>query len=291
MDDINRSPVKLVLTDVRGKGLSDRVQIKLYNQRAQSLNQSFAVDLKGRGATLKDVPAFPFGLAEAFINPNKYRFKSIFVNVPAGKPGAIEEILFVEPARVQPSFPSFTEIQSESQWKELARILSESGIDNAAAWNKLKDLQKAGLLNIHAKTQNQLVKSGSAVLTFIQKVTRFEPARIFALVRPELIGLVREFPEGFHPVPGTLHEFPSGWKLIEPSGSFKTYDKAGNLQITFAQNAAGQFMTDIDLDDHQGIEHAADVLKHKITGKDTHPYDIHEILIFFQGLDPGYELS
>ena len=49
-------------------------------------------------------------------------------------------------------------------------------------------------------------------------------------------------------------------------------------------------MADIDLDDHKGIQHAADVLKHKITGKDTDPYDIHEILIYFQHLDPGYRL-
>lgn len=50
-------------------------------------------------------------------------------------------------------------------------------------------------------------------------------------------------------------------------------------------------MADIDIDDHQGIAHAADVLKHKITGQDTHPFDIHQILIFFQGVDPGYEIN
>jgi hypothetical protein len=49
-------------------------------------------------------------------------------------------------------------------------------------------------------------------------------------------------------------------------------------------------MADIDLDDHKGLQHAADVLKHKITGKDTDPYDIHEILVYFQHLDVGYRL-
>lgn len=70
----------------------------------------------------------------------------------------------------------------------------------------------------------------------------------------------------------------------------RSLDAAGNLQLTFARNVQGDLKADIDIDDHQGTEHAADVLKHKITSKDTHPYDIHEILIYFQGLDPGYQL-
>ena len=40
-----------------------------------------------------------------------------------------------------------------------------------------------------------------------------------------------------------------------------------------------------------GIQHAFDVIKHKVTGRDTHPYDIHQILIFFQDIHPGYELD
>ena len=49
----------------------------------------------------------------------------------------------------------------------------------------------------------------------------------------------------------------------------------------------GAFVADIDLDDHAGLEHAADVLKHKFSGKDTDPYDIHEILVHFHNIDPG----
>jgi hypothetical protein len=63
----------------------------------------------------------------------------------------------------------------------------------------------------------------------------------------------------------------------------------GNLQLTFATNAQEQFAVDADLDDHQGIKHAFDVIKHKFSG-DTHPYDIHEVLVKFHGIDPGYRL-
>jgi hypothetical protein len=78
---------------------------------------------------------------------------------------------------------------------------------------------------------------------------------------------------------------------VTPNGSFKTRDTAGNLQLTFARHPDGRMMADIDLDDHQGIAHAADVLRHKISGKDTHPYDIHNILVLFQNCDPGYSLA
>ncbi|MFQ5738098.1 MAG: hypothetical protein ACE5JX_03740 [Acidobacteriota bacterium] len=291
MNDVNRSRVTVNLRDVGGKTIKDQVDLKFYNQRAQSLNQRFPVEFKGRPVTLGKVPAFPFGLTQVFINPTKYRYKSIFVNVPAGKPGLIDETCFVEPGQVKPVFPSFREIRTKQRWAHLWRILRNSGITTVSAWNGLSDEQKAGLFNIYAKTQREIVGDEKPVVGFIERITEFRSARIFTIVQTALLGLVRSYPKGFQAVSGALHNFPDGWNLIDPDGSFKTHDSAGNLQLTFAEDAAGQFMTDIDIDDHQGIEHAADVLKHKITGKDTHPYDIHQILVFFQGIDPGYDFA
>ena len=45
-----------------------------------------------------------------------------------------------------------------------------------------------------------------------------------------------------------------------------------------------------DIDDAAGLEHLFQVLRNELTGRPTHPYDIHEILIKHQMLDPGYEL-
>jgi hypothetical protein len=104
------------------------------------------------------------------------------------------------------------------------------------------------------------------------------------------LGALRKFPERFKSVSGVLHSFPAGFTPVGQDNSFKTRDSAGNVQLTFGTDAAGNFLADIDLDDHAGLEHAADVIKHRFTGKDTDPYDIHELLIFFQGLDPGYRL-
>jgi len=79
-----------------------------------------------------------------------------------------------------------------------------------------------------------------------------------------------------------------GWDRFKERGSYKTPDPTGNFQLTFATNAQEGLAIDADLDDHQGIEHAFDVIKHKLTGRDSHPYDIHQILVKFQNIDPGY---
>ena len=49
-------------------------------------------------------------------------------------------------------------------------------------------------------------------------------------------------------------------------------------------------MADIDIDDANGVEHLFQVLRNAITGRPTHPYEIHELLVSYQKLDPGYTL-
>lgn len=286
--DINRSSVIANLWDVKHQLIADDFQITFYNERAKDLSQRFALKSNGALIRLKGVPAFPYGLAEVFINPSKYRYKSIFVNVPAGEPGAIDETFFADPGKVKPVFPSISQIQSGGPWSELWRILKASGIGTEAAWKRLDDQQRAGLLNLYAKMQREVVDGGNPVIQYVDRITRFLPARVFASVQAPLHDLVSQYSKGFHPVSGALHDLGKGWNLVD---SYKTFDSAGNLQLTFGKNEAGAFMADIDIDDHQGIEHAADVLKHTFSGKDTHPYDIHEILIYFQHLDPGYQLG
>ena len=46
----------------------------------------------------------------------------------------------------------------------------------------------------------------------------------------------------------------------------------------------------IDIDDAAGLGHVFQVLRNHLTGNPTHPYNIHQILIAHQHLDPGYRL-
>ena len=47
-------------------------------------------------------------------------------------------------------------------------------------------------------------------------------------------------------------------------------------------------VADIDIDPASGLEHLFQVIEHSITGIQTHPYAVHEVLIEYQKLDPGY---
>ena len=70
-------------------------------------------------------------------------------------------------------------------------------------------------------------------------------------------------------------------------------DCYGNLQLTFFSSTAaplrfGALMRISTMP--AGFEHAFQVIGHDSTGQQTHPYDIHEILAFYQRIDAGYGL-
>jgi hypothetical protein len=90
----------------------------------------------------------------------------------------------------------------------------------------------------------------------------------------------------FRSVNGALHEPPDGFA---PAGSFKTHDAFGNLQLTFFRKAA-DWQAEVDIDDAAGLPHVFQVMRNHLTGDPTHPYNIHQILMAHQHLDPGYRL-
>jgi hypothetical protein len=293
-ENINRSDVTASLRDVFGQPITDDVEITFFNQKAHSLSQKFTVKFRGKPETLPGVPAFPFGLAEVLIKPKKYRFKSIFLNVVGGEQNSINEDFFVDPDKARPTLIDFQDLPSKIYGTDLLRILKNSGI-NQAAWNALDKRNRASILNLSAKMLQETIKNGQTIISQVESINKTlldkkNRARVYAGVQEGLLNALRKFPEKFNKVSGALHDFPDGSTPVNQDNSFKSREKGGNIQLTFATNAAGGSVSDIDLDDHAGIKHASDVLKHKITGKDTDPYDIHEILMFFQHIDPGYRL-
>lgn len=299
MSDVNRGQLIVSLRDVHGNIISDEVEFKIYNQTVSSLNQLVQAKFKGQAIMIDDVPAFPTGLAELFIKPKRYRYKSIFINVFADKPYIVDEMLFIEPDKARASFTSFADIKTKAELAALAQLLTDSKITQAV-WDKFDKRQKATLFNLHAKMAQDQVKS-KPMISYVERIAlelldAKKPERIYATVSDALLDGLRKQLDVYEPVNGSMHNFPSGWERIDKKGSFKSRDAAGNIQLTFAQNDKQALLADIDLDDHSGVQHAADVLKHKITGKDTDPFNIHEILVAFQPalipfLDAGYTLS
>jgi hypothetical protein len=185
-----------------------------------------------------------------------------------------------------PQFPSFEDVQTLDRWSDLARIMGNSGIGKAE-WDALSDEQKAGLLNIYAKLQNVVV-DGEPVVKSVESVSTIRPERIYTVVRADLMDRVSRDKGTFHEACPLLHTGERGWKMIN---SYKTKDPMGNLELTFARDAGGRLVTDIDIDNHLGFLHGFDVIKHVVTGKETDPYEIRRILITKQSMDPGYEMT
>ncbi len=283
----NLGEIQLKLRNAAGKMIHDRVKITLVNQTIRSRDRKTELQFRGRTKTLTNIPAHPSGHYQIFITPAKHRHKSLFILVRSNKPALVEETFFIDADEALPTFPTYSSLKSEPGWSELFRALQASSID-APKYKALSDLKKGGLFNLHSKMQCQEVLTKEPVFSFVEKIESIEQDRIFIKVKEALLQKVGDYLEGFHAAPGGLHDFPTGY---ERAASFKTFEKIGNLQLTFARKAGNEFLVDADIDDHQGIAHAFDVLKHKVTGAETHPYDIHQILTFFQNIQPGYTLA
>jgi hypothetical protein len=294
-DDFNRSDVQADFRDVYEQRITDEVVIKFYNTQLESIKLRFDVNFQGEPITLKDLPAFPTGNYQVVITPTKYRFKQFFYNVQAGKSNGLLQDFFVDPDHAQPRLIDFGDIPAKSYATDLLRILGNSNIDQAA-WSSLDKRNRATILNLSAKMSREGITDGTKLIKLVNSIDRTwldvkHRERIYARVDANLYQALLDYPAVYDPVNGGMHHFPPGYEPVDDPNSFKTlHDDAGNIQLTFARSADGDWLADIDLDDHKGLEHVMDVLKHKFSGKDTDPYDIHEILMYFQGLDAEYRL-
>jgi hypothetical protein len=283
--DFNTGRVILELKDAYGEFISDDVELRFRNLKLHSLDFLKNGHLTGAAFPLDGIPAFPTGNWQVDILTKKYRFKSVFVDLPSNGEFPIKETFFVNPAKVKPIFPTSADINRDVQWEALRNVLQSSTI----VYAELSDSQKAGLLNLFAKMNHE---SADNAWSDVSTVFDVKPARIFATVKRQLWEKVKSRPQRFHLEPdnGSMHVFGGGWTRLVEAASFKTPDRMGNLQLTFADDADQNLAVDADLDDHQGLQHAFDVIKHKFSG-DTNPYDIHDVLVKFHGIDPGYHFA
>lgn len=154
------------------------------------------------------------------------------------------------------------------------------------------DEELAGLLNIWAKLKETplgtATSGGLTVADHVLKILRVNRDRIWFKPIPTMLELVNAAEAEFYLVSGMLHSL-AGYEL---AASFKTRELYGNLQLTFFRGLRPGMpeVVEADIDDAGGLLHAFQVLRNAIAGRPTHPYDIHEILTFYQELDPGYRL-
>jgi hypothetical protein len=288
--------LKLEMVDVYGKRLQEKVDISLRHMKlSQSLffksqDASKLIQINGLFTSVE-------GPYQISIDPPSYLPVSQFLNVKTS--GVTEkQIMFPVDASkvVSVNFPKFAGLT-----KEMRAVLTNSsnvlGFENqtgSALYDAISvdNIKLAGLLNIACKTTATVFADGANVLSLVKELRQVRGDRFFAMVdrllREET---VNSLSSGlFHRVSGSLHKVPPDFVGFVPADSFKTNDHFGNLQLTFFQKG-DEFVADIDIDDAAGIEHIFQVLHNHFTGAPTHPYNIHEILIAHQHLDPKYTFN
>lgn len=162
----------------------------------------------------------------------------------------------------------------------------KQGADLYAA---LSAVQKAALLNFYVKAQATVLADGETVFPLLGAPIKLLQDRIFAKVTAHLYEetLVSS---NFHQVPFALHQNIPPYQLFD---SYKTRDAMGNLQLTFSRNddAANDYLVDMDIDEAQGLGHLFEVIENAATQTLTSPYDVREILLVAQGLKPLYSFQ
>jgi hypothetical protein len=283
--------LSLELRDVYGDLLKEKVDIIL---RHQVLSQ--VVKVSNNASTkinIKGLQGAPQGLYRIDVDPPSYQYVSQFLNMKASGTTTLELTFPIDPAKVKKvKFPAFGSTVDDLQrlLENSEKVLSFEGKQGKTLYEALDDIRRAGLLNITAKTRATLLTNQRTVLSYIQELQEIRGDRFFASVPKELREETKNsVAEGlFHPADSSLHHPPTGFSH---AGSFKTPDHYGNLQLTFFMNDGGDCVADIDIDDAAGIEHVFQVLKNKLSGSPTHPYNIHEILVGYQHNDPGYSFQ
>jgi hypothetical protein len=278
----------LGLVDVYGTPIPEKADILLRNQ-VLSDDPAFRGLDASQQIAITGLNTAPQGLYRVEIDSPSYRTVSQFVNIPASGTAQKTFTLPVDHNKVvSVNFPSFREIPGGAQGllAESGSVLGFPGLSGPALYDKLDDIRRAGFLNLTAKSGRTRLTNGRTVLSYIQSLTEVRGDRFFALVDSALHAETqhRVTEELFHAVDDLLHTPPPGFEKVD---SYKTFDHYGNLQLTFSATPdRSQWQVDMDIDDAQGFEHIFQVIRN-IAGP-THPYDIHEILLAFQEIDPLY---
>ena len=288
--------LKLVLTDAAGDDLVDHLSIDLFALQS-STHLQVNSDIKGSLQINNiDISTGPF--YRVMISPSNHREMQGFVSLSESRVTKFAAAVPVDPSQVQGiAAPDFTKLSTPA-----ATILNQSQVplfgDGSGGFLQGQQLYsaldrfpllKACFLNITAKSAATRLPDNQRVLDSMLGMVRIEQDRLFVKVTPALVEETSHS-NAFHPVNAALHDPLPGYKIIS---SFKTFDRYGNLQLTFQRqgDTGVDYVADVDIDDAQGVEHIFQVVRNSVNGP-TNPYDIHDILLQQKPpVDPGYAFN
>lgn len=280
--------LELDILDVYGMRLSEPVTVSLRHRTLQEGRRADRVDASHPFA-IGELRREPQGLYILEINAPSYQPVRRFVTIPASGVRREQVILPIRADRARPLFPPYEQLDERVQGilDRSKQVRGHEGLTGPELYAALGDEAKAGLLNIAKKSLATEFRDGADLLPHLVLLDVLGD-RCFVEVPRALIDQMPDLvdEDSFHKVNGSLHQPPTGF---EPAGSFKTRDAFGNLQLTFFRSG-DRCRADVDIDDAGGLGHVFQVVRNQVTGDPTHPYNIHQILMAHQHLDPGYRL-
>lgn len=286
--------LKLNFFDVAFERVSDDMVIRLEHTVLSQVYEIRTNIPNGR-LTIENIQTSHGGRYVLRVQPERYRSSYRIIRVLDSPEENVEHLVLpIRPQRVvDVIFPAFNLLP-----QGFRDVLTSSdvefwpGLNGEDLYDALQydPIKKAGLFNLHSKMSATSFQNGNSVFSYVTSINRIRGDRIFAHVRKDLRDEVKNacIDEQFTEVSGALHTPPPNFMQ---AGSFKSSEQYGNLQLTFFSNPNTlDFVVDADIDDANGLEHIFQVAQNELTGSITHPYDIHQILIYEQQIDPGYRL-
>ena len=275
--------LRLILTDAAGQALNDHVVVDLFSlngsQRYQ-VTERMSGELVINGIGVSSGPLY-----RVMVSPANHSVVQFFVNLVDGRTTNFSAAVPVDARKVVSiSAPDFTSLPGPAQ-NVLKLAESPRFNDGAGGFLRGPDLYsvltqypllKACFLNIVAKSGATGLPDGSSCLDHFQGVVRLEQDRFFATTSAALVEETGHS-NAFHAVSAALHDPMPGYHTVS---SFKTFDRYGNLQLTFQRrgDTGDDYAVDVDIDDAQGFEHIFQVLRNAVEGP-TNPYNIHDVLL------------
>jgi hypothetical protein len=280
--------LELEIVDVHNARITEPVDLQLRHRELHDHRRIDNIDAT-KLIAIPDLHREPKGLYILQVSAPSYRPVSRFVTIPAS--GNRREVipLPIRPERAKAVFPTYDELDERVRGllERSRKVRGHEGLTGRALYDALSDVAKAGLLNIAKKSLVTEFKNGADLLPHVTLLDS-RGDRCFVEVPRALIEQMPSLVDGdlLRAVDGSLHEPPPG---LNAAGSFKTLDAFGNLQLTFFENDT-TCVADVDIDDAAGLGHVFQVARNHLTGDPTHPFNIHQILMAHQHLDPGYRL-
>jgi hypothetical protein len=246
----------------------------------------------GEHLIVTGLPGAPHGWYRMEVDPPRYLSSGSFVQLAGSGETQVTVRFATDPNRVTAvAFPQFGALHAGLRrlLQNSPQVMSFEGFSGPQLYDRLDDVRRAGMLNIAIKCASTPLTNGTVVIDHLQELRDLRGDRFFVKVPQTLRDEVKNSAGAgfFEAVSGALHHPPPGYTS---AGSYKTRDHYGNLQLSFFAGP-NDWVADVDIDDAAGLEHVYQVLRNELTGRPTHPYDIREILLLHQQLDPGYRFE